>query len=260
MLLGMALISLGGSPQESASQSGIVAVVILSVWTFIYCSRDHLAVPRENVLLLSNRRFALASIIVGIAVFLGLGTENIEAAVIKKRLKKIADGDTPLNDSTEGNLLAALNTVRSNRIPVDSHVLAAVGEKVISRPPTAQSFQVATLIADVQSDSKRQLPQMNVAPGNFVGSGYNAFERVGFDGGTIRLDTNTFISCLFNNCVVIYLGGPSVLSQDVFLRCRFQIAATESGRRLLSALSNSNVVEEFKYKPEETLQYHGQGR
>jgi hypothetical protein len=263
ILMGTALTVLGAKPQESASECSVITIAILSIWTLVYCSRGQLAVggTREEMEVFSDRRSALAGILVGVAVFLGLSTENIEAAIINKRLKKIADGDSPLNDSTMGDLLGVLTNVHDNQIRVNTQILADVGKKVIDiQPATPQSVQAANLIADVQSASQYHPAPAHVRP--FVpidpsAPRYSIFDNIKFANSKVTLDTNGFMSCYFERCVIAYFGGPTVLSSDLFIGCTFQIANTEAGMELASILSKTNAVMDFKYRAEEVLPRRG---
>jgi len=192
---------------------------------------------------------------VGIAIFLGLSTQNIEAAVINRRLKKVADAESPPDESKVADLVRALKYIRDDRIKVDPKILASVG-KVIDNPATPQYIQAATLIADVQSSLQRHPVPSNLRPALFkdlLENKYNIFVGIKFGRIAVSLDTNGFESCYFEGCHIVYRGGATILSDDLFIGCTFEIMDTPLGRRLASILTETNAVTAFEYKPEEIL-------
>jgi hypothetical protein len=255
-LFGTASMALGSRTEESVFGSLILTVVILAIWTFLYCSRQQKASePLRIPLALPTRRLAFSVSALLASFLVSLSTESIEAAIINKKLKKYADQPI-LEDPDLKSLISTLAYVSQNDVKVSSKLLARIGNNVATGTPTPDSHKAAEWVANIQSQVspvKAEPQQFSSWPGVMMD---NYFHGVTFSDASVQLDTNTFEQVLFLRCRVQYRGGPVSLRATTFLRCRFEIADSPQGRALLAELARGSGVD-FVFESNRLLQPGG---
>ena len=120
------LLMLTGTPvAESVTASSALTLVILAAWTGIYCSAPHVVSQRLSISL--NRRVVLASWLLAVAAAVAVSTGKMEAAVVRRKLRKYVK-EVP--DSDTHGLANTLDFARRNGIRIEPRTVAAVGSKL----------------------------------------------------------------------------------------------------------------------------------
>jgi hypothetical protein len=251
-LFGTLAMALGSQVQEAVFGSAALTLVLLGIWSFVYCSRQEKTKEAAGASWgLPTRRLAVSFSALVISFLVSLSTEKIEAAIINKKLKKYADAPA-LDEPGIETLISTLAYVRENDLKVNSELLARVGRKLATGSPAPDFHRAAELVANIQSEI-HETPIVPRRASSWSNVTYNYFKGGAFSDSDVRLDTNAFEQSSFLRCRVQYEGGPVLLRATKFLKCHFEIIASPEGRALLAELAKGNEVN-FSYRPEELLQ------
>src|SRR6266403_600276 len=90
---GVLLMLSGTTTEQSVVGCSVLALAILSSWTFVYCATPHRVspLPKEPFV---GRRFAIASISLTFAGAFGVSSRRLEASIINRRLLKLTRNGT----------------------------------------------------------------------------------------------------------------------------------------------------------------------
>jgi hypothetical protein len=240
---GVLLMFTGTSVEQSAIGTSAVALAIMLVWTFIYCSESHMA--REAVTVPIARRAALSSLLYAIAIFLAASSGKMEAAAVTRKLRKNA-AQPPTTPSEIKNLENVLYFARNNRVPVADTLIRDVGSSLTrvssgGNPKLATSaHQAVEATASLRSYLTITNHNPDLKPRVFDGVQFSIFDRDWIHGVKIAIDKNQFWDCLIEDCTVVYQGGPVALKNTTFVRCDFEFSEMPSARELLLLLTQKD--------------------
>ena len=263
IIFGLTSLFLGSNENEALAGAAVVAVLIVVIWTFLYCSsRSASGTDVREALIILRRAIFMSGAVSAAGMILGLRTQQIEAAIIKRKLQRYV-----LPDKIDANALEVVTSTikyaNASNIALDSKMISSVADSIVQAERTGHgdfrdddAHQVTQFLADTQSSLQAKVnhqARSYVAQGNVFPDLW-AFINSKIMDLPIIIDRRVFVDTLLLGCTVTYNGGPVIVRNTAFENCKFEVVNTEAGMALLAEIAHGNPVN-FSYHAEELPKY-----